>query len=70
MNQWVTMSTIKPIPPEAAFLWLRLAQGSRRGTPHNGSAAWFMDVEARIFDTQDAARRYIDSYNALHDSDR
>ncbi len=70
VNQWVTMSTIKPIPPEAAFLWLKLAHGLRRGTPHNGSAAWFKDVEARIFDTQDAARHYIDSYNALHESDK
>lgn len=70
VNEWVTMSAILPIPPDAAYLWLRLSQGSRRGTPHNGSAARFMDVEARIFDTQEAARAYIDSYNGLHESRR
>ena len=66
-NQWVTMSSIKRIPPEAAFLWLQLGQGTRKGTPHNGSAARFMDVEARVFDTEEAARAYIAQYTAMHE---
>jgi hypothetical protein len=69
-NQWVTMSSIKRIPAEAAFLWLQLGQGERKGTPHNGSAARFMDVEARIFDTEDAARAYIEQYNEFHATGR
>jgi hypothetical protein len=66
-NYWMTISDVLTVPTGAAYIWLKLSQGQRKGTPHNGSAARFRDVEARIFDTIAAADAYIRSYDLLHE---
>ena len=65
-NTWVTMHRIVRIPEDAVYLSLMLGQAQRKGTPHNGSAARFMHVEARVFESEEAARRYLTVYNSQY----
>jgi hypothetical protein len=66
-NYWMTISDVLTVPRGAAYIWLSLGQGQRKGTPHNGSAARVRDVEARMFDTLAAADAYIRSYDRLYE---
>lgn len=67
-NQWGTIYGVFPVPKGVVAMDLMLGQGSRRGTPHDGSAARVANVEVRFFDTEAAARSYVAVYNAAHDT--
>ena len=69
-NAWETIYKVVRIPEDAVYLSLQLAQGARKGTPHNGSAARFMRVEARVFDNEEAARSYVTVYNSRYSGQR
>jgi hypothetical protein len=54
------------VPPGAYEMRLMLGQALRRGTPHNGSAAWVKDVEVRLFETRKEATAYAAHYAAQY----
>lgn len=65
-GRWVTVHGIFSIPEGVDSVQLRLGQGSRRDTPHNGSAARVRDVEVRVFETRAEAFAHVAVYNAQH----
>ena len=67
-NQWGTIYGVFPVPKGVVAVDLMLGQASRKGTPHDGSAARVRNVEVRFFDTEAAAKSYVAVYTAAHDA--
>jgi hypothetical protein len=63
-DQWGTLHGVFVVPEGACRLRLRLGQAQRRGTPNNGSAARFRDVQVRLFETEADARAFVTRFSA------
>jgi hypothetical protein len=61
-GEWVTMSGIFNVPYGAASVSIQLRQAERKDSPQNGSAARFSDVRLVLFQTEAAARAYVEEY--------
>ena len=61
-GQWGKSWGVFEIPKGASSIIYQLAQGSRRGTARDGSAARFDDVGLFVFDTRQAAVAFVRRY--------
>ena len=61
-GQWGKSWGVFKIPDGASSIVYQLAQGLRRGTLRDGSAARFDDVGLFIFDTREAAETFVHRY--------
>jgi hypothetical protein len=61
-RQWVSMWGIFQVPEGAASILLQLNQAEAAGSPQDGSAARFADVQMHVFPTERAARRFVDAF--------
>jgi hypothetical protein len=61
-GQWGKSWGVFRVPEGASSILYQLGQGLRRGTLRNGSAARFDDVGLFVFNTRDAAERFVQRY--------
>jgi hypothetical protein len=61
-GQWVPMSGVFSVPYGAAYVSIQLMQAERKGSPQDGSAARFTDVQMQLFPTEEAAREFVARY--------
>lgn len=61
-GQWVLMSGVFRVPPDAAVVSVQLRQAEYKDDPQDGSAARFADVRMVLFGSEEAARAYAAAY--------
>ena len=61
-GEWVKMWGVFKVPEGTGRIRFFLNQASRRGVPHNGSAARFDDLGLYLFPTEGEAKSFADSY--------
>ena len=61
-TQWVPMSGVFQVPPGARFIYVQLNQAERKGSPQDGSAARFADVQFHLFATEAEAKAFAQQH--------
>ena len=61
-DEWVALSGIFQVPEGTRKIRFFLNQASRRGTPHNGSAARFDDLGVYLFSSKHEAEAFVGQY--------
>lgn len=61
-GEWVKMWGVFRVPEGTGRIRFFLNQASRRGVPHNGSAARFADLGLYVFRTEEEAKAFASGY--------
>lgn len=61
-TEWQRVWLMQRVEPDSVELALTFSLGERKGSPHDGSAGRFDDLGVFIFNTEEDARAFVNSY--------